>query len=454
MAWMKANLAIVVLSAVIILSLPAALVGSQMWNAKIKKSRQTAATKAMSDLDALKITYIMPSVVPGDPGKPLPLPVPNPVATEHFRKHRQELEKQIGQVVTVATEINSQGHKPLLDGLFPTPQSSLKALELADLLVGKGGKPSIYQDLLKSINAGGPADPVRVADALREIQFQFNEKVRSDSNREKLLPTEEAELTKKLVEARIGQYQLRARDISVYAGPECLPPEIPRVAPPEPPTATTCYEWQYDYWVISDLLHAVDSANGGPGARTPVEQSAVKKIEKIMLDPPIGGSYATITNRRTSAENTFYDVRNAHLTLIVSSAKLPEVLNAFSRTNLMTVTGLSFREVNAWADLEQGFYYGPEHVVRADLDVETVWLRSWTESLMPDGFKTALLGTTNPDEAGGAPPPMAPRGSGGKGNVVPGGRGDMLEGAPPPPPRPKAKSTKKPSTKKGGDGGF
>lgn len=418
MAWIKANLAIVILSAVIILSLPAALVGSQMWNSKIKKSRQAAATKAMQDLEALKITYMMPSVVQGDPGQPLPLPAPNPVATAHFRKHRQELEKQIAEVATVATQINSQGHAPLLDGLFPTPASSLKALEMADLIVGKGSTPSVYHALLRRINAGGPADAVQVAAALKEVDAQFKEKVRSDTSRDRLLPEEEAELTKKLTEARIGQYQRHARDVSVYADTDCLPGDIPRVAPAEPPTAQACYEWQYDYWVISDLLRAIDAANGGPGSRATVDRAAVKRIIRIAIDPPAGSTEATITGRTSNAENKLYDVRNASLTLIVDSARLPEIVNAFSGTNLMTVTNIDFREAKPWDDLERGFYYGQDHVVELDLGVETVWFRSWTEPLMPESYKATVLGAATEEtgaEAAPAAEPMTSKGRSKKG---------------------------------------
>lgn len=412
MDWMKANLAIVVLSAVIVLSLPAALVGSQMWNSKIRNSRQAEVDKATKDLQGLKITYQMPGVTPGDPGKPLVLPAPNPVANEHFRKHREKLEKQITEVATVATAINSKDHAPMLDGLFPAPANNFKTLEMAELIVGRPGKPSVYEGLLKSINAGPPADLTRVAEVLGEIEVQYREKVRSDTSRDKLMPEEEAELTKKLVAARIGQYQQRAQEIAVYATMDVLPKEILRVAPPEPPDASTCFEWQYDYWVIQDLLRAIDAANGGPGSRANLANAAVKRIEKIALDP-VGASEASITGRTNSPENKLYDVRGADLTLVVASARLPEVINAISRTNFMTVTGLNFRQLDPWADLDQGYYYGDENVVRADIRVETIWLRSWTEPLMPEAYKAALLGTTAEGEAAAAPPPAPVTGKGG-----------------------------------------
>lgn len=447
-AWMKANVAIVVLCAVIILSLPAAFVGSNMWNGKIRKGREAAAAKAMQDLDAQKITYMLPSVLPGEQAKPLVRPVANPKVTEYFKAHRQALEQQINEVSGVAKEMNSKGHAPLLDGVLPTPAGTIKALDFADLIVGKGDKPSVYQDLLKSINAGGPADPVGVADVLHEIEEQFKEKVRSDTSRDKLTTEEEAELQKKLVEARIGQYQQRAGEISVYATRDCLPAGIPRVAPNQPPEAIDCFLWQYDYWVVSDLLRAVDAANGGPDARVKLKDAAVKRVDRITLDPPTGPSEATITGRKNSPENKLYDVRNASLSLVVASSKLPEVVNAISRTNFMTVVGMDFHEIDPWADLDQGYYYGAEHVVRADLRIETIWLRSWTEPLMPQAYKDLVAPSAEAVAAAAPSPPPAPAARG-KGSA-PDADATPSRGKPKPPPKQKQKPQQK-NRRGGGD---
>jgi hypothetical protein len=41
-------------------------------------------------------------------------------------------------------------------------------------------------------------------------------------------------------------------------------------------------------------------------------------------------------------------------------------------------------------DLERGYYYGPEHVVRATITIESVWLRNWVGPLMPASVKRSL----------------------------------------------------------------
>ena len=59
-------------------------------------------------------------------------------------------------------------------------------------------------------------------------------------------------------------------------------------------------------------------------------------------------------------------------------------------TNLITVLDMDVREVDLWADLRQGYYYGKAPVVRVDLELETVWHRDWTVPMMPQSVKSAL----------------------------------------------------------------
>lgn len=438
-AWMKANLTIVILLAVSLLILPTAFVGSQLWNKKIRTSRETAANKAMTDLNALSVTYVLPSAFPGGAAISLPRPVPNAAISEFFKTQRDALDAQVAQVGAVARTINSAGHDPLVPGLFPEATDKLKIFQMVDLIVGKGDKPSVYQQLLNRINAGGPADPVRIAELLNEEEAKFIDGIRAKNNRDKLLPEEEAELKKKLVALRIGQYQARAAEISVYATPDCLPAGIPKAAPSEAPDPATCWEWQYDYWAVADLIKAVDAANTDPsGKRMSLDKATVKRIEKLTLDVAGAPTPVSITGRKNSTENKLYDVRHATMNLVVASSKLPALVDAISATNFMTVIGLDFTEVDPWTDLERGFYYGPEHVVNATIDVETIWLRSWTEPQMPQVVKDALAGVAATAEAGGAAPVATPAAP-----ATPRGRGNTEEGATSRG-RPAPKSTKKP----------
>jgi hypothetical protein len=454
MDWVKSNVAVVVLSAVIILVLPLAFVGSTYWSGKIKKSRQNAVTQANNDLNALRVTYTLNSPLPGGAPITKSADVPNSELTKFFKEKKQAQEQQVGQVVTIAEEINRK--KPLMEGFFPDAAGPDKRLEMAYLVVGGRGNPSVYEKLLKSINAGGPADPNSLAQSITELKQQMLDKVRSESGREQMSQEEQEETAKQLAGHRLAAYREHASEISVYATADCLPGEVPQALPSEPPPIEQCFRWQWDYWVIEDLLRAVEAANTSDGRRQSVLNAPIKRVERITLSPmgwsqgdpnvqaqggPAGP--ASITGRQSGGGGGLYDIRNAELTLVVASERLPEVMNAISRTNFMTVTGMSISSVDDWTELEDGYYYGTDHVVRVRIPVETVWLRSWTVPLMPQRIKEIVTNTAPVEAAPAAEQPMTPRAS----------------ATPPPASKPsgkkkKEKSTKRPGTSKGGGGDF
>lgn len=191
--------------------------------------------------------------------------------------------------------------------------------------------------------------------------------------------------------------------------------------------------WQWDLWTISDVLSAVKQVNApSVQAGTGIEEAVVKRIVRLgllmpegMKDPQmenelnrLGGmpgadetpptseiagmapldKRVSFTGRSMGAWNSVYDVRRVELDVVVSSARMDEFLAAITRTNFMTVTSLSIEPVDAWEDLRQGYYYGKEHVVMAHLEIESVWLRSWTLPLMPQSLKTRL-GVAEPEAA-------------------------------------------------------
>ena len=88
--------------------------------------------------------------------------------------------------------------------------------------------------------------------------------------------------------------------------------------------------------------------------------------------------------------NALYDVRAVQLTAIVDSTRLPVLLDAISSTNFMTVTGINLQQVDPFIDLSEGFLYGSDPVVRVTLDIETIWLRPWMDTLMPREVKLDL----------------------------------------------------------------
>lgn len=220
--------------------------------------------------------------------------------------------------------------------------------------------------------------------------------------------------------------QQRARRLSVFGGPETVAGAIPKSVPREPPPIVECFAWQTDYWLIGDILAIIRNANvDSGGQRTTVPDSVVKRIEKIAVissplaigragaeaghaateegssapAAPAGGAGAamvapdfnkSISGRWSGVGNDVYDVLLTRVNLIVSSKRLPQLFDAICRTNFMTVTDCDLSEVDLWSELDQGYFYGDESVVRASIEIEVVWLRSWTRAFMPKEVRTHL----------------------------------------------------------------
>jgi len=96
-----------------------------------------------------------------------------------------------------------------------------------------------------------------------------------------------------------------------------------------------------------------------------------------------------------------YKVRRGTITVIAASDALVRVLEALQQSNFITVTGVRLTEVDRWADLMEGYYYGPEHVTRAEIDVESAWLHFWLSDMVTDRVASAW-GVERPVPAGGA----------------------------------------------------
>lgn len=89
--------------------------------------------------------------------------------------------------------------------------------------------------------------------------------------------------------------------------------------------------------------------------------------------------------------NSTFDVRHSQLTIDIEAGKLPGFIDSLNQTNFMTVIKAEITDLDEYELLRDGYIYGSADVVRADLIVESLWFRSWTEALMPKIVKEKLL---------------------------------------------------------------
>lgn len=316
--------------------------------------------------------------------------------------------------------------------------------EMVDKLTANRNHPDLYAAMVRQANAGEP--PV-AADVLVSVQDRVAREIeRIGAAGRDLTPEEQLVVSKLARETRMGRYQGATKGFSLYMSRGAIGAPGASNAPgnsgtrPAPGSSSDSslrpiasaeaframpslendrdlFLYQWDLWMMSDVIAAVRMVNSEGGKPTTVDRSIVKRIDRLAatsfaaLEIPVDTSSSattvpvtpatpgaevkpdykvSITGRSTSMANPDYDVRNVVLTAVVSSERLPALLDALSRVNFNTVLQVQLSDMDAKSDLEKGFYYGDEHVVRATITLETVWLRQWTAPLMPSSVKKAL----------------------------------------------------------------
>lgn len=422
LAWLKSNVAIVVLGIVTLAAPIAGFFVSQSLNSSLRASHQGPAEKDYRDMSNASVNY----VIPGLPGVPeiSESVAPNAQRTSFYAEQRAIRAQELESIVQ-AGEAFGRGSADgvILPELLPAPPASSQRLrfEMAARVTPESidGERSVYDELFEEIGAVGPADAQIISDRLESDLA--DRLARQGVQQLTELPEEQADaISRTLVERRIAEYQRHARDGVLYAEIESLPSVIPTSGPAEAPSLTQCYQWQFDYWVIADVLRGLRAANDrAADDALGILAAPVKRVLSLELAPfeiseapqqddPFGNSGRrggrdggrgfgddegpaanTLTGREPGSTDAF-DVRHVDLSLVVASARIPEVFNALASQNFFTVIDTDITEVDIRADMAAGFYYGPDPVVRLDLKVETVWLRSWTTEAMPDSVKQAL----------------------------------------------------------------
>ncbi len=473
--WVKAQWLIVLFLALVLIAVPCGFIFGRMWHSKILEEQAKLAADKQKAIDGTKVSYSVASPVPGVPGID-DKGEPNAKKTEFFTGAKANFERESKGVVEAAVRhhVGSGDHPRfgvLVDDLFPAPKNpgdlNRRTLEFVKALVGDDKSPSAYKAMLAIANAGSAVDPKQLAQDLSDEHSRQLEAVRGNNKDFVMDEATEKKIKEIMVGKRLGIYQRRASEIGLYAGMENLPAnpaKVLRVIPATPPSIQECFAWQADLWAMSEVFRAIALANTPAGESTPtsVDRAIVKRL--LMMDtiswlrlakqseddpfaqpearpvdtgaavdgitaiiPPKWG--ASITGRWGGKGNKLYDVRDLRVTVIASSSRLPAFIDAISRSNFMAVTKVDLSKVDMWADLDSGYYYGEENVVRATIDIEMVWFKSWLDPIVPPSLRDQLglapLKDVKEPPAGGpdgAPPADGPQGGGPRGRPRDGDR--------------------------------
>ncbi|MBL0870263.1 MAG: hypothetical protein IBJ18_06790 [Phycisphaerales bacterium] len=457
---LKANWLPISLGAAVVVALPTAwYFSSSMRDSKLAEIKKTFDTDA-KELESAKVNYSISPLIPGGPKVEL-THAPNEVLTTFFKSERDKQKLQADELYAEAIKFNKGkralpdgGIQTLVKGLFPEPtelESEIKRAELA-----RAFTEFAPRNLLQRFRAGPPMDPESLK---RELNTQADQLLRGKLPPGKNDPgllndAERIEIRAKLVQFRLEKYQQVAAGLSFYADPYVF--RLPQLPEGQRPTMAQAFDWQQQYWVIEDILQAIEKANESAGS-TGIPGSVVKRLEDVMVlakfgrdsgtpagaNPeggapaaagtevgPDGGVIPTDPTRSVTGRisgpgtgNNLYDVRKARIVVVVSAKNATKFIDALSKVNFITVLDADLEAVDPNADLKQGYYYGEEPVVRMSLELESIWLRDWTKLVMPKDVRAELgipdltppaaTPPADPNAAPAATPPAAaPSGSG------------------------------------------
>ena len=130
------------------------------------------------------------------------------------------------------------------------------------------------------------------------------------------------------------------------------------------------------------------NARNSGGGRS---NSSAATDELIVASVPKAGSRDFAVSLTGRISNALYDVVLVDLSVVVQTSRISEILESLATSRFMTVRNLSISKIDVYKDLKQGFLYGDSPVVKMDLTLETVWLRSWIMDMLPNSVR-AMLG--------------------------------------------------------------
>lgn len=424
--WLKRHTLIVVFCVIIVASLGSMPFIAAGMNAAVREDVNARAQK-LNQLSQLERTQIS---VPGESGVSKP-GVVNPQLLQQYREVVNTAQRDAEEVYEKALEFNRKDHALLMPALFPEPPSDQREtmpFHFWEQLM------AAYDQLLIDIGVGQPPDPAALRQELRRREVQFRAQYLNREADEALTAEEQAELEKQLRALRLQRYTEVAESIRLYMAKETLN------LPPRPqslPSIAEMFEWQYRYWIHTDLLRAMERANaddpsvltapvkhvlamtlapppeaasgggadggptrgggrgmpgGGPigvgagGAPPSAGGSNRDPVAELPTTPPANPRTAvpsdytvSFTGRRS---NDLYDVRYVNLQLVVESERIPEVLDALAQQNFITVINMAVTPADPYEAARQGYVYGNAPVATLSLQLEMVYLRQWIVDLL------------------------------------------------------------------------
>ena len=346
----------------------------------------------------------------------------------------------------------SVGHVPMDDRVFPKPSNAAAAyapydakekyLAIFKRMLGPYSNKSPYPGL----NAGMPRPKEVRQEMLDKVKEIFTIDQTGGPTAGTLSPRERENLKASLRKMFISTLTQDAQSIHIYAESADQVFDIGQWASSgEVPSLHDLWIGQMELWIQQDIVEAIARVNQVDNDRSNVINAPIKRLVGIKVEKAYVGDRerefeaGRITTRRSKrstgphmghqqmqmqmpsrwpapgmstgaanqtvnaftqahtgrVSNDRYDVWHAKVTLVADARRLPLFFNALAKVNFMTVLELKITDVDEYKALrDDGFIYTGD-AVRMEAVIETLWLRDWTEPLMPQEIKQ-LLGINRP----------------------------------------------------------
>jgi hypothetical protein len=330
-------------------------------------------------------------------------------------------------VLSTDPAISGQGNPALTPPVAPDPQLAAAHLLNIQNDILNGGLPptleeikaasadlwtNVYQPQVITKN-GQPVNQV-------DLQNQFNDDV--------------AKLPLKMKGDAAKKHKIYVENTAFTTTPTILQVDKPQL--------TDMWYAQMQVWVQKDLALGIKEENAGA---TSILDAPIKRLLSMQVPtapmyifpPPAPGGASPGGVPATAKEtdplppiytvsptgrysNGMYDVVPFRLVVDVDASKVNQFIETLANHRLITVTNQNLFALDLEAESAKGYLYGPSSTVRLQLEGEVLYMRSWTQPLMPDRVKMALglmappAGMTPASMSPGGPPP------GGQMNFPPG----------------------------------
>jgi len=413
------------------------IVNSSGANFVMQMKQRSNVIKHLESLQRTKVK--IPPAKPDDPELELEVPV-NQAAIDQLYGVYSRMNQEYATIFKLAVEFNQGDHVPMHEGIFPEPRDTAIPFEVREIyrrtlreMLGRPAAEAGYPRL----NSDGPPTRGQIVRMLNKVEENYlaNNFFPPKESLEELSEAQATQLNELKKQKLIDLLQDHAQSIHLYAETQIASPDfafdVGEWSKPGPlPLMSQIWDGQVGLWIQQDLAEAIALSNHTGDLKASVINAPIKRLVKIRMVPGHSGlregrrgliGSRTRSGRRAGAanrnrvpaplsrggvdqrlpdnfmdsptgrsSNAMYDVRHVEVSLIIDSLMIPVFLNSLQRVNFMTVLNMKVTAVDEYEALREGYVYGSNDVVQADMLIETIWLRDWTTKYMPESVRKQL----------------------------------------------------------------